>query len=193
MAPCFLKCFSLPINVWSVNNSWVHRSGLYRTLFGVEAERNLACRAEETMVPSSSSATTSTAISATPPETVASAIELLELVRSSTKASPLALALFCDELSRIVIRGELDPRVEVTCTSFFFFFVLSAIFYLWNLQGQQRFHCTSHFIVSVTWKIEHAKPNLYSHAASHVHDIRAVLGNRMTLTRRLLSWEQGKW
>uniref|UniRef100_A0A1S4KK89 Fanconi anemia group D2 protein, putative n=1 Tax=Ixodes scapularis TaxID=6945 RepID=A0A1S4KK89_IXOSC len=48
----------------------------------------------------------------TPPETVKEAIELLELVRSSTSSSPRALALFYDELSRIVIRGGLDSRIE---------------------------------------------------------------------------------
>ncbi|KAG0421613.1 hypothetical protein HPB47_002511 [Ixodes persulcatus] len=48
----------------------------------------------------------------TPPETVKAAIELLELVRSSTSSSPRALALFYDELSRIVIRGGLDSRIE---------------------------------------------------------------------------------
>ncbi|CAN8001245.1 unnamed protein product [Ixodes hexagonus] len=54
----------------------------------------------------------SSSAATTPPEAVKAAIELLELVRSSTTSSPRALALFYDELSRIVIRGELDSRIE---------------------------------------------------------------------------------
>ncbi|KAL3251209.1 hypothetical protein MRX96_055221 [Rhipicephalus microplus] len=49
---------------------------------------------------------------ATPEELVRSAVELLELVRASTACWPQAMSLFYDELSRIVVRGELGQSIE---------------------------------------------------------------------------------
>lgn len=50
--------------------------------------------------------------SARPPP-LRDAVELLELCRSSTLAVPHALGLFYDELSRIILRGELHRSLEV--------------------------------------------------------------------------------
>lgn len=41
------------------------------------------------------------------------AISLLELVQKNTYQSPEAFALFCDELSRIIMKGELDNNVKI--------------------------------------------------------------------------------
>lgn len=49
---------------------------------------------------------------ATPAELVRSAVDLLELVRASTACWPQAMSLFYDELSRIVVSGELGQSIE---------------------------------------------------------------------------------
>ena len=46
---------------------------------------------------------------------------LLQLVRSSSAKSSEAYALFMDELSAVVSKGQLNPKVEVCCFLYVFY------------------------------------------------------------------------
>ncbi|KAK8782009.1 hypothetical protein V5799_016651 [Amblyomma americanum] len=85
------------------------RIGVVAALMTVKAMASTrGIRVSDTLQLSASSSTSN----ATPAELIRSAVDLLELVRASTSSWPQAMSLFYDELSRIVVHGELGQSIE---------------------------------------------------------------------------------
>lgn len=59
--------------------------------------------------------------------------------------------------------------------------------------ADENVHCTSDFVVTIEYtKIEHAKPNVNSRAATRLSDVRVVLGKGMMAARKPILWKQGE-